>query len=131
MEIMKNRAKCKLCEDIIESLNDQDYQLCRCGEIFVDGGKQLLCGANDWSNFIRIDDAGNEIVPTIEETEEVSIETEISPIERREKLLSMFKNLIDSFDNLPTNGRVAPITHYDLQSALVIIYELIKDIHER
>lgn len=127
---MKNRAKCKLCDDVIESLNPQDYQLCKCGEIFVDGGKQMFCGASDWTNFLRIDDDGNEIIPTIDETLEVEIEAEISPKERSEKLMSMLKGAIDSYDNLPEHGRVASITHYDLQSALVIIYEILKDLHE-
>lgn len=34
----KNKVKCKLCGDIIESKNTHDFQKCKCGAIFVDGG---------------------------------------------------------------------------------------------
>ena len=34
----KNKAKCKKCGDIIESVHRHDFKRCKCGNIFVDGG---------------------------------------------------------------------------------------------
>lgn len=35
----RNRAKCKKCEDVIESTYGHDFKQCKCGAIFVDGGR--------------------------------------------------------------------------------------------
>ena len=40
--IIINKAKCKLCGDIVESKYRHDYVKCSCGEISVDGGKDYL-----------------------------------------------------------------------------------------
>lgn len=42
MRIIRNRAMCKVCGDIIESKNRHDWQTCSCGSIFVDGGHEYL-----------------------------------------------------------------------------------------
>ena len=49
--IIRNRAKCRLCGDVIESKSVHDFVPCKCGEIFVDGGHEYLhWGAKDWRN---------------------------------------------------------------------------------
>jgi hypothetical protein len=49
--IKSNKARCKLCGDIIESRGVHDFQSCQCEEIFVDGGHEYLRrGANDLNN---------------------------------------------------------------------------------
>jgi hypothetical protein len=40
------KAKCKLCEDVIESKHRHDYVACKCGEIFLDGGESYLRGGS-------------------------------------------------------------------------------------
>lgn len=42
MAILKNKAQCKKCEDIIESKHVHDFRRCKCGAIFVDGGRDYL-----------------------------------------------------------------------------------------
>lgn len=42
MAITRNRARCRRCNDIIESTHRHDYVTCRCGAIFVDGGTSYL-----------------------------------------------------------------------------------------
>jgi len=60
---MKNRAKCKLCEDVLESFHRYDYQVCKCGEISITGGSDVYeCAAKEWKNFLRVDDNNNLIV---------------------------------------------------------------------
>lgn len=39
-KIIKNQAKCKRCQQIIESTGD--FVLCECGESYVDGGTKYL-----------------------------------------------------------------------------------------
>ena len=41
-KIISNKAKCRLCGDIIESKHRHDWQSCSCGAIFVDGGHEYL-----------------------------------------------------------------------------------------
>lgn len=58
----RNRAKCRKCEQVIESKSLHDFVECPCKEIYVDGGNEhFRAGAIDWSNFLRVDDDGNEI----------------------------------------------------------------------
>lgn len=33
-----NKLRCKKCGDVIESKHSYDWQSCKCGSIFVDGG---------------------------------------------------------------------------------------------
>ena len=43
MKIIKsNKARCRLCGDVIESKHSHDWQSCSCGAIFVDGGREYL-----------------------------------------------------------------------------------------
>lgn len=60
-KIIRNRAKCKLCGDIIESKFRHDFVSCKCGEMFVDGGKTYLRGgAKDFRNFIDLSEIKEE-----------------------------------------------------------------------
>ncbi len=42
MMILRNRAQCSRCGDVIESVYRHDFRACTCGTIFVDGGKSYL-----------------------------------------------------------------------------------------
>lgn len=37
-KLVKNRIRCKLCGDVIESKTRHDFKWCSCGKCFVDGG---------------------------------------------------------------------------------------------
>lgn len=39
-KIISNIAKCKICDDVIESMHTHDYVMCKCGSIFIDGGTE-------------------------------------------------------------------------------------------
>lgn len=41
-KIISNRAQCLKCHDIIESHTRHDFKFCKCGNMFVDGGKDYL-----------------------------------------------------------------------------------------
>lgn len=122
---MKNRAKCKKCESIIESFHPTDHVTCKCGEISVDGGLSMRCAAVDWVNFVRVDDEGNEIVVTIKNTNE--IETPKSPhILVKADKIQMLDEMIASYDRLPPAAMGQPVTNYDLLSALLIVSSIFK-----
>jgi hypothetical protein len=36
--VLRNRVRCKLCGDVIESLYRHHFVKCRCGKTFTDGG---------------------------------------------------------------------------------------------
>ena len=121
---MRNRAKCKLCKDIIESFCVGDEISCKCGEITIDGGTmKYLVHANDLSNIIRIDDAGNEIIPKIVQDKE-----EIQEVPQRTKkdLLEMLENSIKSYENLPPQAMTSHVTNYDLCSSLMLLLAILR-----
>jgi hypothetical protein len=44
-------VKCRVCGDEIWSRHRHDFRYCKCGECFVDGGRDYLrCGAMDLGN---------------------------------------------------------------------------------
>jgi hypothetical protein len=54
-KIIKNKAQCKKCGDIIESKYRHDFVSCKCGSIFVDGGLDYCrSGADNFENFIDL-----------------------------------------------------------------------------
>jgi len=118
---MKNRAKCKLCDEIIESFHSTDIAICKCGEIEVSEGNSMKCGAKDWNNFIRVDDLGNEIIPKIIHKENTSVSNS------KNDYIKMLEELIKSYENLPIDAFNQPITNYDLAAALMIILKIVKD----
>jgi len=128
----RNRAKCKLCGDIIESFHSTDYIICKCGEISVAEGAALKCGARDYNNFLRVDDDGNEIkVKTISDTSNDKVEALTDyPKPTRKDMLDMLDETIKNYDKLPQHAMTQPVTHYDLLSALLLLSSLFKSFEE-
>jgi hypothetical protein len=46
-KIIVNKARCRNCKTIIESKTVHDFVECKCGKIFVDGGKDYLRRGGD------------------------------------------------------------------------------------
>lgn len=126
--ILKNRAKCKLCKDTIESFHRYDFVSCKCGEISIDGGMDYYkCTAGDLNNIIRIDDQGNEIIVTVKDREEVEQKQEgKSGKLSREELLGMLKIQIENIEKLPQEALSSPICHYDYVSGLLLLLAIFK-----
>jgi hypothetical protein len=129
---MKNRAKCKLCKDIIESFALHDFVSCKCGEISVDGGPHYYkCSAKDFSNFLRVDDDGNEIIVKVCMPNEASDLPAISEPEATSKpsrleLIGMLEEMIRSIESLPPQAMLTPINHYDHGSALLLLLSILR-----
>ena len=126
---MRNRAKCRLCQSVIESFHNYDYVVCKCGEISVDGGNEYFkCGALDWKNFMRVDDEGNEIVPIIKDKEEVEKTESVPSMKPTKKdLLQMLDEMIKSYERLPDHAKAIPISHYDFISALLLLSSVLRE----
>ena len=119
---MRNRAKCKLCNSIIESFHAGDYVECKCGEIGVQGGQGLYCSSRNWDNFIRVDDNGNEIIVKVKDKNEAIPKSKPD----RNELLDMLDAMIKDIERLPNHAQTAPITHMDLSAALLLLLELFR-----
>ncbi len=55
--IARNRARCRKCGDVIESVHRHDFRWCKCHTIFVDGGKDYLRRGGD---FAAMEDLSDE-----------------------------------------------------------------------
>lgn len=122
---MRNLAKCKICNSVIESFHAMDYVTCKCGEISVDGGEALKCAARNWSNFMRVDDKGNAIV--VKMATEVDVKPlDIQTLPTKKELVEMLDEMIKSFERLPEHAMLTPISHYDFCSALLLLSSIFK-----
>ncbi len=113
---MRNRAKCKACESIIESLNNRDTCTCKCGQISVSGGDRFGCAAINWANFLRVDDEGNVIVPEVKE----------KPEPTKEDFLQALDEMIKRIEDMPQQAMVVAINHYDFISLLILLSSIFK-----
>ena len=59
---MRNRARCKKCNDVIESKYRHDFIWCKCKAIFLDGGNDYFRAGGDLESIERLDDEGNIII---------------------------------------------------------------------
>ena len=128
---MRNRAKCKLCNTIIESKGKNDYTQCQCGEIAIDGGRDCYRShCKSWDNFLRIDDDGNEIPVQVQDKECNNSDCQSSNINyhkpTKKELIEMLDEMNKSFDNLPNHARFNFVTQCDLNAALLLIAQIFK-----
>lgn len=127
---MRNRAKCKKCGSIIESFHQTDYVMCKCGEISVDGGNALKCAAKDYSNFVRVDDDGNEIVVKVLKGDGKAQEDDekVSEYEKpqRKELIEMLDEMIKNIEKMPQHAMSGPINHYDYASLLILLSSIFR-----
>lgn len=125
---MRNRAKCKLCNEIIESFHRNDYVTCECGEISVDGGADYFkASAKVWTNFLRIDDEDKEVeIKVVDKPNEDVKQLDNPPLTREEKIKAL-DDLIDSYEKLPQAAMMQPASNYDILSVLLLVKSLLSD----
>jgi hypothetical protein len=83
----------------------------------------MECSAIDWANFLRVDDMGNEIIVKVQNEDVKPLYNE-NPT--REDKLKMLEEMIRTYENLPPNALAAPITGYDLLSALLVVCSIFR-----
>ena len=124
---MRNRAKCKLCLSIIESFHATDYVMCKCGHIAVDGGEALRCVAQDWNNFLRVDDLGNEIkIKIAQDISKTVIDDYIYEAPTKKEMIDMLDEMIKNIENLPREAMSTSINHYDFCSLMVLLSSIFR-----
>jgi hypothetical protein len=117
---MRNRAKCKLCGDIIESFAIGDVISCLCGEISIEGfDPHFKCYYRDVRNFLRVDDEGNEVV--VREEGQLSEDSVQFKAPTKEEVLKLMEEMISKMDSLPMNAKTLPVTQSDLSSMLWLV----------
>src|ERR1700676_3443907 len=122
---MRNRAKCKLCGHVLESLAQYDYVACSCGEISISGGPVTLeAGAKHWENFLRLDDQDNEIIVTVKGEKQ----EDVKPLDKptRDEMLKMLEEMVKSIEALPQAAMATPVNQYDLQSLLLLLLSILR-----
>jgi hypothetical protein len=50
-KIIRNRAKCLRCGDILESKYRHDFKICSCGKLSVDGGTAYIRRVGNFEEF--------------------------------------------------------------------------------
>ncbi len=128
---MRNRAKCKLCGDILESFYLNDVVECSCGEITIWGGLyELNSKANDYENFLRIDEDGNEITVRFLQKGEEDKEEELYEIKGRlskkeaiELMERTLKGMQDSLDHSMNRY----VNYYDFCYYLSLILSALRE----
>ena len=124
---MRNRAKCRLCNDIIESFHQHDYVTCSCDEISIDGGQNLFkAGAKDFANFIRIDDNDNEVpIKVIDKEEDPEQPTGgLLAKPTKQDLLKILSDDIERIEKLPDSVLRMEMNQYDRLFMLILIKSL-------
>lgn len=153
--IMRNRAKCKLCKDILESFHEFDLVACSCDEISISGGSvRFECGAKDWKNFLRLDDTDKEFQITVKDKNEDSsnsrddikdndigsnrvdlvnisndstfVELDDRPAFTKQDLLSQLDMMIKNIESLPQHAMTLPINHYDFASLMILLSSILR-----
>lgn len=60
-KITRNAARCRKCQDVIESRSVHHWIACDCGAIFVDGGREYLRRGGDPENFEDLSEYEGEV----------------------------------------------------------------------
>lgn len=126
---MRNRAKCALCDNIIESFHQTDYVECSCGSIAIDGGDyKFEVFAHDFHNLIRLDDDGNEIMIKVidEMPSDTNVSEEIPSKLTRGDMVDMLEEMCKGYNNLPSKALYEPVNHVDFLSALMLLVSIFK-----
>jgi hypothetical protein len=125
---MRNRAKCALCKDVLESFHETDYVSCRCGEISISGGMQkYICSAKSFANFLRVDDKDNEVVvKEVSKDEAGKVGADAAHPNLKVESIKHLERLIENRDRLPAHALNQPVNHYDFYEVLEVLIAALK-----
>ena len=126
-----NRAKCKLCESVIESFFQGDVVTCKCGEITVYDGAAMRSEAKDYANFLRVNDKGviSPVTYVDEGKEKPNDDGDVKSTDKSptiEELAQILDSCIEGFEKLPDHAKYQPVTHFDFNSFMLLIREFLK-----
>lgn len=68
-QLIINRAKCLLCNDVITSEHSHDFKTCKCGNLSIDGGneypRRLYQKHNSYQNLSEFTETKNRLEKTV------------------------------------------------------------------
>lgn len=121
---MRNRAKCKLCGDVIESIARGEYVQCKCTEIGIVGGTEYYgTQARNYDNFLRLDDSDNEI--SVQYVDSFESFSSAKPVCRAE-MIDMLDEMGKAIERLPQHAMMQPITHADHYSLILLLSSIFR-----
>lgn len=125
---MKNIAKCRKCQSIIESFHEYDYVSCKCGEISISGGLvRYEASAKDFANFLRVDDMGNELAVLVKEKPNDNGMREAIPKKTTKKeVLDMLDEYVKYIENMPDHAKLSSATLSDLSSLTTLLISVFR-----
>jgi hypothetical protein len=127
---MKNKAKCKLCESIIESFYEYDYVSCKCGEIAVYGGAGMYCEFKNENNFLRMDENGAEmsIKYLSKDDEHKKNDSPTNPPEEisRDELIYSLQQFVEATEKSPNHEKYSYVTQIMLSDCILTILNILK-----
>lgn len=124
---MRNRAKCKACNHILESFAHDDFVSCECGNLTIwGGGYKFNVLAKDYNLMLRVDDEDCEHpVKYVEvnkaDTEQEEAKERPKPL-TQEELIEEFKKLIEAFEKDADHV----CTYADLASITILLVSCLK-----
>lgn len=115
---MRNRAKCRLCQEVIESFHETDLIHCSCKQIGIWGGlTSYKTFAEDYKNFLRVDEEDREI--------EVKVQG-IDASEERSDPVKEIDHMIKMIEDLPDIAKMETLNQYDFLRILYILKSFIR-----
>lgn len=123
---LKSQAICKLCKIVVRVTPTVVFRTCSCGEIdYTAGVTGPVWNAQDVKNIAFIDDDGSEI-PSTESSENTTESTQQKTRPSKKEMVEMLKTYVKSYENLPMHALMAPVTHSDLVSTLLLIVSILE-----
>lgn len=125
---MRNRAKCLLCQSVIESFHYYDHIECKCGEISITGGTDVYKTSSrdpSYKHFVRVDDEDKEIVVKVLDGEDKPTPVDVPKL-TRDDYMKMLDAMIKNIEELPSHAMQTPITHYDFYSSLLLLSTILR-----
>ncbi len=101
--ILQNKIRCKKCEAIIESKDRNDFRMCDCKSVGVDGGKEYLRRIGSEEDYeelsvveVPIVDVDEKVIRTIKEENRLFCD-KIKSYKKMEKRYNRTIQLIESY----------------------------------
>lgn len=119
---MRNKAKCKICQCIIQTISEEEWVACECGNLAMIGGeKGPRMRFNELSEIVMIDDSDNEVIPKMKKDTE-----EARPKPTKKELLKILDEMNQRIEEMPPQAAVMAITHYDFSSLLILLASIFR-----
>ncbi len=128
---MRNRAKCKLCSDVLESFHRGDNILCSCGEIAIGGGDHRFhCWAKNWKNFERVADDDTILSVKIMDSDAMDDAVEQESVQQmkpnKQTLLETINYFIQNMESQPQEMMCTQLTQYDLLAIYILFRSILQ-----